>query len=385
MQTLSHASKPIDVTVVRRDGRDGVLGHLDDERVAAMQRLLELPVEAHRRVTPTAHGDLDPQHRAVREQHLPEGQRVRADGRHEDARSERVHHRPARGHGVGGGASGRGDDQTVGVDRGDVCGVDVAVQLHHAAARASVDHDVIQDLPMTNAPRPCLQIRLLRTPGDHVQERILALRVVVVADDVVLQARAHRQRHVPADHLRLSTPRSAHAGERALVVPRAEGREEAERAHVEGDDRRHREREERGGEEERAVAAQRDDEVHDASEAHGLLEVSGQQEQHLFVPRFHQIGLQLLEDVRLDQHGNALRTEPGRDFKKRRRRVVVVLLLHDHYTLRLALPHPTEPHHVQRLLFTPKREEYGRHAHDVLSRGGDGARIVGTASHEDWM
>ena len=162
---------------------------------------------------------------------------------------------------------------------------------------------------------------------------------------------------------------AAHARQRSLEVIGAEGREEAQRSHVEGHDGRHGQREEGGREEERSVASERDHEVHDLAQVVLLLLLTRLTERYFFSPRVQEVRLELLEHLRLHVHVDASLVQPRSNLKQHSRRIVVALLLHNHDSSGLLPGSPAQPHNAQRLVVRIHGGNYGRRTHNVLPCG----------------
>ena len=59
-----------------------------------------------------------------------------------------MNHRPSSRHRIRSGSRRRGDDQPIRMHRCDQIRIDIAIQLHHATRRSSIDHDVVQNLQL---------------------------------------------------------------------------------------------------------------------------------------------------------------------------------------------------------------------------------------------
>mmetsp|Transcript_4846 Transcript_4846/g.17211 ORF Transcript_4846/g.17211 Transcript_4846/m.17211 type:complete len:524 (+) Transcript_4846:2418-3989(+) len=113
--------------------------------VAVQQAGQALHVEVHRRV---AAGDDLHAHLALVGQHDgPVGQGVGRNRHQQPAGDAGMQDGPAGRQRIGGGAGGRGDDQTVGPHIGDELVADLDLQLHHAGRGATADHHIVEGQP----------------------------------------------------------------------------------------------------------------------------------------------------------------------------------------------------------------------------------------------
>ena len=127
------------------DGRERIPTRFDLDAVAPAELNAALAVETgvRRTTAPARHTDL--QQKRVAKDHGAETERVRADGRQQDAGDGRVSEWAAGGEGVCGGAGGGGDDAAVGLDDGEELVVAVELEVGDVGGRPAVDDEFVED------------------------------------------------------------------------------------------------------------------------------------------------------------------------------------------------------------------------------------------------
>ena len=114
----------------------------DQDRIAVLNVEAGLAVEGQDQIRGALFG-FDQDAGAVRDHQRPVGKGKGANGCHDNARHLRVNNRPAGGHRIGGGAGGRGYNQTVGPEGGQIVVIDVGGDQRKPGQGPGIDHDVV--------------------------------------------------------------------------------------------------------------------------------------------------------------------------------------------------------------------------------------------------
>eukprot|EP00047_Mylnosiga_fluctuans_P012546 m.26788 g.26788 ORF g.26788 m.26788 type:complete len:318 (+) comp4332_c0_seq1:113-1066(+) len=196
----------------------------------------------------------------------PERERVRADGRDQEARHLRVHHRAASRDRVCRAAGGRGDDQAVALHGRHDLAVAEDLEASDVRRRTAVQDNLVEHVEGANG----FERGTFAHDGAHAAPEVDVLAVRrgragrrregwVALEDLALDAHAHRHaaRAVKGER------------QRVVEVPERKWRQEAERAERKAEDRRADALEERRHVQERAVAAQQNAEVDDVGIGRG--------------------------------------------------------------------------------------------------------------------
>eukprot|EP01136_Pigoraptor_vietnamica_P006903 Opistho-1_new@40419 len=150
-ETPAEAAEPVGALVAAVDGGHGEARRRDADAITLAQLLPVATVE--RRVRHVAarqahnHLDLD----RVRHKDGAERERVRTNGRQQDRRDRRVHHRSARANRVRRAARWRSHNKTVALHRRDELSIAIDLEIAQVRRRAPINHHLIHHL---YGPRP---------------------------------------------------------------------------------------------------------------------------------------------------------------------------------------------------------------------------------------